>query len=576
MTDTPSAAADQPVNEPPTAAATELEAPPTGKGTGRTRWIALAFMSLGVSMAMIDATIVNVAIPQIADDIGLSPTDIEWVNSIYSLMFAAALITMGKAGDMFGRRKLFVLGAAVFLVSSIIAARANSGEVLIFGRFIQGIGGAMMIPASLSLLNAMFRGKDRAIAFAVWGATIGAVAAAGPLLGGWLTTDFGWRWAFLINLPIATLLIVGTLLLVPESKDENAKPGFDGLGMLTSSVGLGALVFGLIEGQRYGWWSPVGNPQIGPIGWPFDGISPVPPAFLLSALLLTAFVNIEKRRAAAGKLVLLDLELFRIPSFAWGNVAGLLIMFGEFGILLTVPLFLQNALGFTAIHAGATLVFVMVGAMISTPPSGRLVNKFGAIQVVRIGIALEIIAMVGLGTAYAADTTMWSYAPWLALFGVGVGLSTAQITNVVLRHVPIASSGQAAGTQSTARQLGTALGVAVLGAVLWTSLSSTLDSKLQDVPTITAEQRSEYTSLVVESTGTVLNQEGVLDPQVADLARDAYAESASRAAWVGALFLFVGFAGTFRMRPPRRAPGEDETVDPLAEPAPSPETAPAS
>ena len=553
-------------------------APPTGEGTGRKRWFALGFLSFGVAIVMIDATIVNVAIPQISRDLTLTPADIEWVNSIYSLVFASLLITMGKAGDVVGRRLMFVLGATLFLVSSVIAARSQSGEVLIFGRFIQGIGGAMMIPASLSLLNAMFRGKDRAIAFAVWGATIGSVAAIGPLLGGFLTTEYSWRWAFLINLPIAVIGITGTLLLVPESKDPDARRGLDIVGILTSAFGLGALVFGLIEGQRYGWWSPLGEPRIGAFHWTSSAISPVPVAFVLSAVLLLTFVRVEGRRAAADKVVLLDLELFRIRSFAWGQVVGLVIMFGEFGILLTIPLFLQNVLGYTAIHAGATLVFVMVGALISTPPSGRLVGRFGAIRVVRIGLVLEVLAMVGLGFAYSVHANTWHFAPWLVLFGMGVGLSTAQVTNVILRDVPITKSGQASGTQSTSRQLGTALGVAVLGAVLWLSLGNILSTNLKTEPGVTPAQADRITSVVVNSSGTALA--GLrANPQTASVAATAdkaYAESTARATWVGSAFLLVGFAGTFRMNTRTAAGRREEEEEAAAEAAALPTTAAAS
>ena len=528
-----------------------------GAGTGRKRWIALGFMSLGVSMVMIDATIVNVSIPVISRDLALTPADIEWVNSIYSLVFASLLITMGKAGDIVGRRLMFVAGACVFLLSSVIAARSHSGEVLIFGRFVQGIGGAMMIPASLSLLNTLFRGKDRAIAFAVWGATIGAVAAIGPLLGGFLTTNFSWRWAFLINLPIAIVLVVGTLLLVPESKDEDAPRGVDVVGVVSSALGLGALVFALIEGQRYGWITTLGRPKIGGVHWT-AGVSPVPIALVVSVVSLVTFVLVERRRAATGRVVLLDLELFRVRSFAWGQVVGMVIMFGEFGILLTLPLFLQNVLGYTAIHAGATLAFVMVGALLSTPPSGRLVGRFGAIRVVRMGLVLEVVAMAGLGWSYTVHATTWSFAPWLVLFGMGVGLSTAQITNVILRDVPVAKSGQASGTQSTSRQLGTALGVAVLGAVLWISLAHTLHTNLDAQPGVTPAQSQQVTNLVVNSSGTALAGLREAQPALAATADTAYAQSTRWATWVGSGFLLVGLLGTFLMNPRSNEAGRPE------------------
>jgi EmrB/QacA subfamily drug resistance transporter len=531
----------------------------------RKRWFALGFMSLGVSMVMIDATIINVAIPAISADLDLMPTDIEWVNSIYSLVFASLLITMGKAGDVVGRRLIFVLGACLFLASSLIAALAQSGEMLIAGRFIQGIGGAMMIPASLSLLNSIFRGKDRAIAFAVWGATIGCVAAIGPLLGGFIITNWSWRWAFAINLPIAIALVLGLLLLVKESKDPNAQRGVDVVGVLTSSFGLGALIFGLIEGQRFGWGTTIGEPSIFGFTWTF-AISPALFAFVLSAILVTTFILTERRRTAQGKVVLLDLSLFKIRSFVAGQVVGMLIMFGEFGILLMLPLFLQNVLGFSAIHAGATLAIIMAGALISTPPSGRLVQKLGALQVVRIGLVLEIVSMIGLGFAYGVDTTTWAYAPWLLVFGMGVGLATAQITNVILRDVPVEKGGQASGTQSATRQLGVALGIAVLGAVLWLSLGNILEQRLETQAGATPAQAQQVTDRVVDSSGVALAPLRQASPEVAAVADQAYSDATARSTWVAAGFMTLGLGATFLMKPSQGRKRDEE--EPAAEPVP--------
>ena len=541
--------------------------PTTGRGGSRRRWFALGFMSLGVSMVMIDATIINVAIPVISADLSLTPTDIEWVNSIYSLVFASLLIIAGKAGDVLGRRLIFMLGAAIFLVSSLIAARANAGEVLILGRFIQGIGGAMMIPASLSLLNTLFRGRERGIAFAVWGATIGCVAAIGPLLGGFLTTNFSWRWAFLINLPIAIALVVGTLLFVPESKDENAKRGVDVVGVIASALALGGFVFALIEGQRYGWLTSVNNPKLGGFDWTWS-VSPAAVAFVVAAVAAYTFIAVEKRRARAGKVVLLDLDLFKIPSFTWGQVVGMLIMFGEFGILLTMPLFLQNVLGYSAIHTGAILAMVMVGALVSTPPSGRLVNKWGALAVVRIGLSLELLGMLGLAWSYSVDATTWSFVPWLLLFGMGVGLSTAQITNVVLNDVPVHKGGQASGTQSATRQIGVALGVAVLGAVLWISLANNLDRDLEARPGVTVTEAREVTDRVVNSAGTALPGLRASDPELAAVADQSYTDATRLSTFVGGAFLFFGLLATFAVRP-SNAPKRDSELDAGPDPEPS-------
>ncbi len=579
-----------------TTAADPTLSAPTASGVrnlraGRWRWLALSFLAMGVAMVMIDSTIVNVAIPAITADLHLQPTDIEWVNSIYSLTFAALLITAGKAGDVFGRRRMFITGGVVFLLASVIAARSQSGEVLIFGRFVQGIGGAIMIPASLSLVNTIFRGRDRAIAFAVWGATIGTVGAIGPLLGGWITTAFSWRWAFLINLPIAILMVIGSLTFVPESRDRDARRGIDLPGVLLSAVGLAAVVFGLIEGQRFGWWSATGPAQIGPFTWTSTVLSPVPIAITIGVLLLIAFVRIERARGRAGRVIVLDMSLFRIRSFRWGLLAGLVIMFGEFGILLTLPLFLQNVLGFSAVRSGATLAMVMVGALISAPASGGLTRRTNAIFTIRIGLILEAIAMIGLSFAYSPQAVQWQFVPWLILFGIAVGFSTAQLQNAVLTHVPVEKGGQASGTSGTSRQLGTALGVAVLGAVLWMSLGSLVTSGLSANPTISQEQASAVSHIVVGSSGTVATSfrtaardqaEGhgsttgspssaasQLPPQVqqqltfvSGVVDSAYSVATRRATWVGAGFVLVGWFATFAMGSARTRRDESGEIAP--------------
>ena len=532
---------------------TELAAPEVTK-TPRTLWYALGFISMGVTMVMIDATILNVAIPQISADLKLVPTDIQWINSIYALVFAALLITMGKLGDTIGRRRIFISGVVIFVVASVIAATAKSGEVIVFGRALQGIGGAMMIPASLSLLNTMFRGRDRAIAFAIWGATIGTVATLGPLLGGYVTSNYSWRWAFLINVPVAIASIIGVRLLAPESRDTESRRGLDIPGVVLSAVGLGALVFALIEGQNYGWWAPRGdNIALGPISWPISAISPVPVAFLISALALYTFIRTEAARAAADRVITLDLTLFKIRSFAWGNLVGLCIMFGEFGMILTLPLFLQNVLGYTAMKAGATVAFIMVGALFAAPASGKLTQTRGPLFVVRLGLSLEVIAMIGVGSTYSATATQWQFVPWLMMFGAGIGLGTAQLVNVILRDVPVSKSGQASGTQSTSRQVGTALGIAILGTVLWTSLGSQLTTGLQTSAGLSPQEARQISDQVVQSSGVTINSidvppQALLDSRynakVQLAAQQAFSSATAQATYVGAGFVAVGVLGT--------------------------------
>ncbi|MFM2098163.1 MAG: hypothetical protein RIT06_791, partial [Chloroflexota bacterium] len=224
--------------------------------SARTRWIGLACLALGLAMIIVDTSIVNVAVPRIITDLKITPSAAEWVNSSYALVFAAALITLSRIGDIIGQRRLYMAGTSVFAAASVLAALAPSGELLIGARLLQGLGGAAMAPSTQSIVNSTFRGKDRAIAFAIYGSVIGGMAALGPVIGGWLTTNASWRWAFGVNLPIAVVAVVGTLLTVAETRTEQKSKGFDVFGVLFITLGLSGIVFGLIEGYTYGWWAP--------------------------------------------------------------------------------------------------------------------------------------------------------------------------------------------------------------------------------------------------------------------------------------------------------------------------------
>ena len=313
--------------------------------TDRRRWLGLVVVSLGVSLIIVDATIVNVAVPSIIDDLGITSSDAQWVQEVYTLVFAALLLVLGRLADRWGRRRLFALGAVVFGLSSVLAATADSAGWLIGARALQGLGGAMMLPTSLSLLNATFRGRDRGIAFGIWGATIGGTAALGPLLGGWLTTDFSWRWAFGINIPLTAVVITGLYLWVDESRERVTEKGTDVVGAVLAAVGFGTLVFALIEGRTYGWLGTT-DTELSVLGrtWSW-AVSPVPVAFVVGVLALAAFVVVERRRNTAGRAAMLDLWLFAIPSFRNGNVAAMIVSLGEFGLLFALPLWFQNVRG---------------------------------------------------------------------------------------------------------------------------------------------------------------------------------------------------------------------------------------
>ena len=225
---------------------------PSARHLDRARVPALATIVLGVALVIMDATIVNVAEPVVLRDLSMTSVQIEWMTAVYSLVFAALLLTIGRIGDLYGRRRIFASGLVVFMIGSVLAGSAVNGNMLVASRFIEGIGAAMILPTALSTLNVMFVGRDRSIAFATYGAVLGGMAAVGPLVGGWLATDVTWRWAFWVNIPLAILALLGSFRFLKENSEPGAH-GLDYLGAVLSAIGMGGIVFGLIEGQFYGW-----------------------------------------------------------------------------------------------------------------------------------------------------------------------------------------------------------------------------------------------------------------------------------------------------------------------------------
>ncbi len=523
----------------------------------RRRWAGLFFLSLGVATIIVDATIVNVAVPQIIRDLGITSTDAQWVQEAYTLVFAALLLTFGRLSDRFGRRRLFLGGVVLFGTASVLAAVSPSGGALIGARVLQGIGGAAMLPTSLSLLNATFRGRERGIAFAVWGSTIGGAAALGPLLGGWLTTAYSWRWAFGINVPVGLAVLAGVLAFVQESRESRARGGVDLGGALLSAVGFGGVVFALIEGRHYGWWTELAPLELGPLRWTY-ALSPVPVALAVGLVALAVFTVVETRRNHAGKVVLLDLALFGIPSFRNGNLTAAVVSLGEFGLLFSLPLWFQNVRGYTAFETGLALLPLAVGSFLASGFGGQLAQRRGAPFVVRLGIVLEVVGVAGTGVVLRPDAAWWVTVPFLFVYGVGVGLATAQLTGVVLFDVPVEQSGQGSGTQSTSRQIGAALGIAVLGTVLFVSLGGLLGHRLETGTSLPAAQRDHVVSAVVGSAGaaiTGLDRSPATRP-VAQQARDAFTDATRYAAFSAAAFLALGFLASLSLGSRRPADAE--------------------
>jgi EmrB/QacA subfamily drug resistance transporter len=530
----------------------------------RRDWLALAVLSIGLGMIVLDGTIVGVALPDIIADLGMDLTDAQWVSSLYAAVLAALLLSTGRLADRWGRKLLFLVGLGVFVGGSILAAMAEASGPLIGARAVQAVGAALIMPSTLSSVNAVFRGRYRAAAFGVWGAVISGAAAVGPLAGGALTEYASWQWIFLVNVPVGALVFVAALLVVPETRGGTPGPGADVDGALLSAIGFGALVFSIIEGPDLGWWTPKAEFQIFGWVWPADApVSIIPFTLAIAVAALVLFVLWERHRARNGRSALLDLRLFRLPTFTWGNVTAGAVAVGEFAIIFVLPLYLVNALGMNAMGAGLVLAAMAVGAFASGAAARHVAARFGAPGTVLVGLGLEVIGVVAVALVVTATTPGWLVALPLVVYGLGLGLASAQLTGTVLRDVPVVQSGQGSATQSTVRQVGSALGTAFAGAALSIALALTLPAALGSAGFTgsTADSVAEATRQSAGTTITQLRAQGEAGPlgdqttAAVDALAAGFADATRWALLVATLFLLLGLAGALLLRrAARRAP----------------------
>lgn len=530
----------------------------------RRPWVALTLLIIGVAMIIIDGSVVNVLLPDMVNDIGLTQTDAQWVNSIYSLVFAALLITVGLLADNHGRRLLFLLGIVVFTVGSIASGLSMEPAHLIASRAVQAVGASMMLPSSIAVINVLFTGKKRAIAFGLWGAVFGGAAALGPLLGGWLAQDFSWRWAFFINVPVAVVTLILLPRFLPESKVET-KRGVDLVGVFLSAIGLGLLVFGLIEGQDFGWWTAIAEFDLGPLHLGVGGLSVAVVSMVLGVLLLLALVWWTLYRNRRSKTTLMDLHLFKIRRYGYGNIVALVVSLGEFGILFVLPLWLQSVGGLDALTTGALIAFLAIGTLTAGGAARHVSALMGPTNVVRMGMALEIVGILGLGLALGVDRSPWWFTIPLVVYGLGVGFATAQLTNVVLADIPPEDSGQASAMTSTFRQVGSALGAAILGAILFSGLGVALQDEFSKNPQInqslSSEQQTQIVDAIQDSAGqAIVSFEA--NPQLATVVSDAkvaYTDSAKLTALAAGVFVLLGLIASFGLPKDEKANDSDQS-----------------
>lgn len=422
-------------------AAQQPTRPGSEAGEGN-KWWTLVAVCVGTFMLLLDITIVTVALPDIQRALHSSFSDLQWIVDAYALTLAGFLLTAGSLADMYGRRRLYLIGLVVFTCASVLCGFAVNTVMLQISRAVQGVGGAIMFSVSLALLANAFRGRDRGIAFGVWGAVTGLAVAIGPLLGGILTTGISWKWIFFVNAPIGVAAIVVTALLVGESRQpQAARPDWPGFAVFT--LALLSLVYGLIESNTRGFTSDL-----------------VLGCFAAAFVLACLFVLVELR----GSHPMFDLALFRLPAFSGGLVAAFGVSASIFSVLLYLVLYLQDILGYSALATGVRLTVISGGIMVAATIAGRLTSKVPVRWLIGPGlivVGVGLLLMRGLGSA-----SSWTHLiPGMIVGGVGVGMVNPPLASTAVGVVKPQRAGMASGINSTFRQVGIATGIALLGAL---------------------------------------------------------------------------------------------------------------
>jgi EmrB/QacA subfamily drug resistance transporter len=419
-------------------------------------WLVLVLVCMAQFMVILDATIVNVALPSIQADLEMSDADLQWIVNAYTLVFGGFLLLGGRAGDLVGRKKIFLVGVVIFTVASLLNGLAPSSELLILFRGLQGLGAALIAPAALSIITTTFaEGAERAKAMSVWAAIAVGGAAVGLLLGGILVDAFSWPWIFFVNVPVGIAVFVASLRFVPESKDEKAHKSFDLLGAVTVTAGLLILVYAIVKAQEKGW----GSLHTLGIGG-------------LALALLAVFVVIERRSIEP----LVRLSIFRVRTVRAANVAMFFVASGLFAMFFFTTLYMQRVLGYSPLEAGLAFLPFTAGVILGAGLSQALVPKVGARELPLIGMAMAIVGMLLFTRLQPGGTYVSDLLPGMILASIGMGLTFVPITLIATSGIPDVDAGLASGLYNTSQQIGGALGLAVLSTLAVSATDDTLSS----------------------------------------------------------------------------------------------------
>src|SRR5213594_1406800 len=535
----------------------------------RKQLLILLVLSLSLAIIVIDATIVIVAQYQIQKDFGISLKDLEWITSLYALIFGSFLLTWGKLSDEFGRKRIFISGISLFIVGSIIDGFSQNLTQILVGRVIQGFGAAMASPSTLSILTTTFTGKARSVAFGIWGATAGAAAVLGPVLGGYFTSDptLTWRWAFFINIPIGITALVGAAFAIKETRFKDPKYTTDYPGLVFITIGLGSLLFGFIEAQTYGWIVPNNDFAVGGFSWSASNPVSLPLVSIITGLtLLTVFTFYEIRRLRSGRVPLFDFSLLRFKGFRYGLFTVTIVAMGEFGAVFIISIFLQTVKGLSAFNAGLTFLPMAISVFIFAPVAGVLATRFGPKWIVTTGMILEAIALFSMSQVISVANPGYYLYPILVIYGAGVGLAISQLTSTVLQSIPWQKAGVGSGANNTVRQIGSAFGIAVIGAVLVAQISSIGQADLAASTIIPAQVKVTLeTALNSGLAGGISPQllAGLQGNQVAAVIavlNDAITQGARWAAFTAGIFVSLGAISSLLIPNPKSAQTAKATI----------------
>lgn len=428
-------------------------------------WAILVALCLGFFMTLLDLTIVNIAIPNMMDKLEVSYDEVLWVLNAYALVLVVLLITCGRLGDIRGKRNLYIAGVAVFTLASLLCGLSQDATQLIAARAFQGLGAAMLMPQTMSILIGVFPAERRGAALGVWGAVAGVATIAGPTLGGFLVSAFDWRWIFFVNLPVGVLVLVVAPLLIPADEPVKRRHSFDVRGVVLASVALFCVSFGLEEGQRYDWgqvWSFVSIPLLLAVG----------------VVLFVVFLFAEKQRQDREPLV--PFGLFRDRDYALSNIASVALSIGLIGMGLSFTIYLQSVLDMSALAAGLTMAPMSLVSAIMAPIAGRLSDRIGGKFIVFTGLTVFTVGMSLVGAMAEVGTSRWVLMPGLLVMGLGMGCTFAPLATVAMHNVRPQLAGAASGMLNTVRQLGTVVATAAIGALLQNRLAANLTAQASE------------------------------------------------------------------------------------------------